>query len=196
MFANKRGSNMESVCPQCGSKFSYSIQYCEKCGYNLEKDKALHEQAQKSSSNQVSSSYALNNKYQGFIQIIAVIEVAFGLFATFIGLLLAIVAPFVPDIVKSSNTGSDAVQYSAQFLQFLSIMVFVLAVMILLVAGASIFFGYKLYRLENIGRFGSMVIASFALLGVPFGTIFGIISLVLLTRPETIVMFRERNRYV
>ena len=172
------------------------IQFCEKCGYNLEKEKALNEQAHSSSSSQKTSSYALNNKYQGFIQIIAVLEVAFGLFVTFVGVILALVSPFVPDLVKSSSTGPNAITYSDQTLQFFSILVFIIAVMILLVAGFSIYVGYKLYRLENIGRFGSMILACFALLGVPFGTIFGIISLVLLTRPETIEMFRERNRYI
>ena len=60
----------------------------------------------------------------------------------------------------------------------------------------TIYVGYKLYRLENIGRFGTMIVAAFALLMVPFGTVFGIIALVLMSKPETIELLRERNKYL
>ena len=207
MFANKSGVKMEknvTVCPQCGSQFSENVQFCDKCGFNIEKDKVINEQKRSFSPNTTAShstpsrsSNALNNKYQGYIQIIAVIEVAAGLFSLFLAVLLGAVAPFIPDFIKSSNANSETPYvYTQGMLDFFTVLVFVVAVIVLIVSVLTIYVGYKLYHLENIGRFGSMIIASFALLMVPFGTAFGIISLVLLSKSETIELIRERNKYL
>ncbi len=197
MFANKRGLKMLTVCPKCGSKFSETVQFCDKCGYNIEKDKALNEQKNSSSVKTTdASAHALNNKLQGYIQIIAVIEVAFGLFGVVMSALLGIIAPFVPEMIKSSQSASEGVVYSDKMLQFFTVLLIVIAVMILVISALAVFVGYKLYHLENIGRFGTMIFASFALLMVPFGTIYGIISLVLLSKPETIELLRDRNKYL
>ena len=73
---------------------------------------------------------------------------------------------------------------------------FVIAAFTLVASALIIFIGFKLYRLESVGRFGTLIIASVALLGVPFGTVFGILTLVLLTKSETMDIFRERNKYL
>lgn len=197
MFANKSGLKMKTVCPQCGSSYSESVQFCDKCGFNIQKDTLIQEQIKKSTAASPNASKTvLNNKLQGYIQIIAVIEVAIGIFGLFTSIILGIASPFIPDMIKSSSTTSDSVTYSTQMLQFFTIIGIILAVMILVISVLVIFIGYKLYRLENIGRFGSMIVAAFALLAVPFGTAYGIISLVLLSRPETIELLRERNKYL
>ena len=197
MFANKRGLNMLTVCPKCGSRFSESVQFCDKCGYNIEKDQALHEQKKDSAVKTATTSpNALNNKLQGYIQIIAVIEVAIGLFGIVMSALLGIIAPFVPEMIKSSQTSSEGIVYTDKMLQFFTVLLIVIAVMLLVVSVLAVFVGYKLYHLENVGRFGTMIFASFALLMVPFGTVYGIISLVLLSRPDTIELLRDRNKYL
>ena len=207
MFANKSDVKMEknvTVCPQCGSQFSENVQFCDKCGFNIEKDKVINEQKRSFNPNTTTSHStppaqfsALNNKYQGYVQIIAVIEVAAGLLGVFFAILLGAVAPFIPDFIKSSNANTEnPYVYTQGMLDFFTVLVFVVAVIALIVSVLTIYVGYKLYRLENIGRFGTMIVAAFALLMVPFGTVFGIIALVLMSKPETIELLRERNKYL
>ena len=191
MFSTSSDSKMVdglSVCPKCGSKFNYQAQFCEKCGANIEKQKVLNEQKNDYSANTKSG---LSNNLQGQIQIISVIEIAFGLVGILASIVIGIISPFMPDAIKYSNT--ESITYSNQFLQFLVVIMATLAVIMFIVSSAIVFVGYKLYKLENIGRLGSMVVSALSLLMVPFGTIFGIISLVLLTKPETIEMFKEKN---
>jgi len=197
MFANKSGLKMKTVCPQCGSSYSESVQFCDKCGFNIQKDSIIQEQKKSQTTASPNMNKTIpNNKLQGYIQIIAVIEVAFGLFGLFASIILGIVSPFIPEMIKSTPTSSDTVTYTNQMLQFFTIIGIVLAVMMLVISVLVIYIGYKLYRLENTGRFGSMIVAAFALLAVPFGTAFGIISLVLLSKPETIELLREKDKYL
>ncbi len=190
MFANESRTKMMTICPQCGSKFSESIQFCDKCGYNLEKEKVLKEQKQTAPSN---SHSPLNFKLQGQLQIISVIEIAFGIAGLVIGIMLSMLAPFIPDLIKSSP--SENMVYTTGMLQFFQGLALFVGVFTLLFSALIIFFGYKLYKLENIGRFGTMIVACFALLMIPFGTVFGALTLYLLTKPDIMEIFKDRNKY-
>ena len=188
MFSTKGKTNMSVVCPKCGSKFDYQAQFCDKCGTNIAKMSAIKEQ-----SNSSFAKAPFNSKLAGQIQIISVIEITAGIVGLFVGIILGISAPFISDIIKSRST--DGITYTTNMLNFFMIIGLVLAVLIAVISVLTIFAGLKLYRLENIGRFSSMIIASFTLLMVPFGTVFGIISLYVLTKPETIeLMSVDRPR--
>lgn len=199
MFAhpNKSEIKMSTVCPQCGTRFSEPVQFCDKCGANLEKEKVLQEQKQRQvtdSKFMSKSQNTANARLLGGIQIVSVIEIAIGLFGILTGIIMILLTPFVPDLIKSSP--SQGVVYTNSILQFFAGLVLVVGVFTLVVSVLTIFIGYKLYRLESIGRLGSMIVASFALLAIPFGTVLGILALYLLTKPETMELFRERNKYL
>lgn len=179
---------MQTVCPKCGSKFNYDVQFCDKCGANLEKVKSLNEQ--KNTLN--NSSVTPNNKYQGYVQIIAVIEITFGLVGLVAGLLVVMISPFIKDIILSSPNAEQTVTYSNGMYQLFTGLLIFIAIIILLVSVSCIYFGYKLYNLESKGRFGSMIIASLSLLAIPFGTVFGIIALVILNRSEAIQLLSHK----
>lgn len=182
---------MVVVCPKCGSKFNYQAQFCEKCGANIEKQKVLNEQKINYSTK---TKTGLNNNLQGQIQIISVIEIAFGLVGILTSIILGIVSPFIPEAITYSNT--ESITYSSSFLQFLVVLIATVAIITFIVSVLIVYVGYKLYKLENIGRLGTMIVSSLALLMVPFGTIYGIISLVLLTKPDAIELFNEKNKNI
>jgi len=189
MFATSSEKKMITVCSKCGSSFKEEVQFCDKCGSNIEKEKIIKEQTH---NNQQLSTSQLNNKLQGQLQIIAVIEIAFGGFGMFLGLLMAIMAPFMPEIANTNPTET----YSAQMLDFFTVLVGTLAGIILIVSASAVFVGYKLYRLENVGRFGTLIFASLSLIMIPFGTVYGVICFYLLSKPETIELLRNRNQYL
>lgn len=199
MFAhpNKNGIKMSTVCPQCGTRFSEPVQFCDKCGANLEKEQVLQEQKQKPAFKSKPMNETQNNsnaRLLGGIQIVSVVEIAIGILGILTGVIMVILTPFVPDLIKSSP--SQGVVYTNSMLQFFAGLVLVIGVFTLVVSVLTIFIGYKLYRLESIGRLGSMIIAAFALLAIPFGTVLGILALYLLTKPETMELFKERNKYL
>ena len=188
LFATKKDGNMQTVCPTCGSKFDYDVQFCDKCGANLEKKRLINEQKKE---NVNSTAKSLNTNYQGYLQIISALEIAFGIFGVVSGLLIALIAPFLKDIITSSP--NQTVIYTSGMYQFFTVLLLFIGVLVLIVSGCAIYFGYKLYRLENSGRFGTMILSCFALLAFPFGTVFGIISLILLNRPETIQLLQTKK---
>ena len=194
MFATKSNKNILTVCPVCGSKYSDSLKFCEKCGANLEKEKALKEQM---TTFKNTTYEPLNSKYQGYIQVIAVMEVTVGVIALLIGFLLGVISPYITDLISTSSSGSNAgTVNSASVVRLMEMVFLTIGVSSIIFGVFAIYFGYKLYKLENVGRFGTLVVSSLLLIFIPFGTIFGIISLVLMSRPETIDLIRERNRYL
>lgn len=66
----------------------------------------------------------------------------------------------------------------------ISVLVFVIAVVCLIYAFACILSGKRLLQYQNSGRVGTMVIGVLNLFNFPFGTIFGIAALYVLSQPE------------
>ena len=193
MYSSVKGTtNMTFACSNCGTVFKDKVEYCEKCGTNLMKEEILNKQKSQSSTKNPSE---LNNKLQGQIQILAVIEIAFGIMGIFAGLITAFLSNFIVDIINTGNIESGAT-LPANFPTFINIILITSGIFILVFSSVAIFFGIKLYNLQHNGRFGTMVIASLLLVMVPFGTIFGVISLVLLNDPKTIQLIRDRNNYL
>ncbi|MFX0086056.1 MAG: hypothetical protein ACFFAU_10290, partial [Candidatus Hodarchaeota archaeon] len=67
---------------------------------------------------------------------------------------------------------------------FLSVLLFFIALIVLAYAFAAILCGKRLLQYQNSGRIGTMVIAALNLFNIPFGTIFGVAALYVLSQPE------------
>ena len=120
---------MSTVCPNCGTKFDYQAQFCDKCGVNIEKERLLSEQKKQSV---FPSSNVLNNKLQGYVQIVSVLEIAIGLMAFFMALLMALISPFMKEIILSSN--NDNVTYSNSMTQFITSILLVMALILFIIS--------------------------------------------------------------
>ena len=191
MFASQSSENkMSSVCSNCGTAIDRGDQFCDKCGFNLEKDRVLNTQKQ---SHPVTPEMTLNSQLQGYIQLISVFEIVIGFIALFIGVLLIVISPGLSSLIITSSEGSPNFFGSTRF--FETIFIFTGSA-ILAFAAIALYSGFSLYNLKNSGRFGTLAVSCLMLILVPFGTIFGIISLLVLSKPETIELLRERNRYL
>jgi MFS family permease len=189
MFTTKNQAN-NYRCVTCGSSYKEPIEFCEKCGSNQTKEKLIKEQKKV---NIFASEQNLNNKLLGQIQILAVLEIAFSLLGLFMAIFAGVASFYIRDIARlSSNSEFDFIGATS----LLQVMLLMVGAGLLLGSLVGLVSGYKLYYLNNSGRFGTLVLSSLILIVVPFGTIFGIISLVLLNKPETIELLRERNRYL
>ncbi|MFX0152604.1 MAG: hypothetical protein ACFFAJ_17605 [Candidatus Hodarchaeota archaeon] len=71
-----------------------------------------------------------------------------------------------------------------ELIPFLAVLLGGIGVICFVYAFVSILSGKKLLQYENSGRIGTMVIAALNLLNFPFGTVFAIEALVVLSRPE------------
>lgn len=75
------------------------------------------------------------------------------------------------------------------FNTFITTVLIFVAVMMLCYGMASVFFGTRLLQRKNSARIGTMITASLNLFWLPFGTLYGIAALYLLTRPDVEQMF-------
>jgi hypothetical protein len=123
--------------------------------------------------------------YKGYIQILGVVEIVFGVLALLIGFLILALAPLMYYIVRSGIL--EDVESQAMLLKvapFISVILGGVALLILAYAVVSIISGKRLMKYENSGRIGTMVIGALNLFNIPFGTIFGIAALYVLSQPE------------
>jgi hypothetical protein len=168
-------------CSKCGSVVSSEDVFCASCGAELTVRKA---------GSYVAESSRLNS-FRGYIQIIAIVEIVFGVFALLIGLLLACISPLIYYVLSTEAIDFRAMDVEVEnpallhkILPFVSVLIFIIALVILLYAFVSIISGKRLLQYENSGRIGTMVIAVLNLFNFPFGTIFGIAALYVLSQPE------------
>jgi exosortase/archaeosortase len=116
--------------------------------------------------------------------------IVFGVFALLIGLLLAAVVPLLFYLIRSDVLEFDTdMSMLLRIAPFISVILFVIALLFLLYAFVSILSGKRLLQYNNSGRVGSMVIGSLNLLNFPFGTIFCIASLYILSQPEVVQLY-------
>ncbi|MFX0125260.1 MAG: zinc ribbon domain-containing protein [Candidatus Hodarchaeota archaeon] len=163
-------------CSKCGSVVGSEDLFCASCGAEL---------AVRKKSPYVAESSRLNS-FRGYIQIIGVVEIVFGVFALLIGLLLTCLVPLIYYLLRS-----EAVEFEVEnpelfykIVPFISVVLFVVALICLLYAFVSIISGKRLLQYQNSGRIGTMVIAALNLFNFPFGTIFAIAALYVLSQPE------------
>ncbi len=179
----------KNICQNCGAIGAIDDLFCQECGSKFViQDKSVY--------------YDSNSRvreYKGYIQIIGIIEAIFGVFAMFIAGLLILVAALLPVIATSETfmSENEAMTWhpilpgsegqignsSGIFLFVLLVLGFV-ALFILAYGILAIINGRRLMSYRRSGHSGSMVISVLSLLAMPMGTIFGIFSLYILTRPE------------
>ncbi|MHA2244905.1 MAG: zinc-ribbon domain-containing protein [Candidatus Hodarchaeales archaeon] len=150
-------------CSKCGSVIGSEDLFCQSCGSKL---------AVRQPSSFVSSSPRLDS-FRGYIQILGVVEIVFGIFALLIGFLIAAVVPLIYYLIQS-----DVIEFETdssmlpRIVPFISVILFGVALLILVYAFVSILSGKRLLQYKNSGRVGTMVIGALNLLNFPFGTIF------------------------
>ena len=163
------------ICPSCNSKIKKGSSFCHECGYDLKINQTKNNLIEVSK----------QDEYIGYIQITSVIEIAIGILISILGLIILIFG-----FIASGATFRS--EYSQYFVNYLQIIISLIGVLLILFGLAAIYFGVKLFQLTQIGRIGTLLIASLLLIFIPFGTIFGIFSLYLLIQPKTIEIFRKK----
>ncbi|MHA1971343.1 MAG: zinc-ribbon domain-containing protein [Candidatus Hodarchaeales archaeon] len=160
---------MSWPCPKCGNEIKKGDNFCPSCGYELKNKKKMYQPS-------ITRKLA---EYRSYIQILGVIEIAFGIFAVLIVplmLLFFFIMP-VPEIAGIS------------YLSFLPFLLILVSLIVLPYGIFSINFGRKLLSYKESGRTGTMIIGALNLIFIPFGTVFGIAALYILTRPEVEPLF-------
>ena len=188
MYSTKSTDNQidyrsaSKYCSKCGAVVGSEDLFCASCGAELA--------ARKPRSYDVVESSRLNS-YRGYIQMIGVVEIVFGIFALLIGLALTCIVPLIYYLLSSEAIDFNAMDVEIdnpvlfhKLLPFVSVVVFIIALVFFVYAFVSIISGKRLLQYQNSGRIGTMVIAALNLLNFPFGTIFAVAALYVLSRPE------------
>ena len=168
-------------CSKCGSVVGSEDMFCASCGAELTVRKT---------GSYVAESSRLSS-FRGYIQILGIVEIVFGIFALLIGLVLVCIVPLIHYVLRTEAIDFRSMDVEIEnpallnrILPFISVFIFILALVFLIYAFASIISGKRLLHYENSGRIGTMVIAALNLFNFPFGTIFGIAALYVLSQPE------------
>ncbi|MHA1975988.1 MAG: hypothetical protein ACW98F_19965 [Candidatus Hodarchaeales archaeon] len=177
----------KKICQNCGSPGDGDDLFCQECGSKFSSYKYSDKLSPKSRV----------KEYRGYIQIIGIVEAIFGVFAIFIAGLLALIAVLIPlffsdetlvsmpDLFDGmSSMPSGSMENSYGIFLFVMILLGFVAIFFLIFGILGIINGRRLLNYQKNGHSGSMLISVLSLLAMPIGTIFGIFSLYVLTRPE------------
>ena len=124
---------------------------------------------------------------EGHVKVVGGLQVVLSLFMLLGGAAVIFGGAFSADAVR--NEGNEPV-LAAMMESFLTVLGFVMLVLAAIgIAGA-----IGLFLHAPWGRAMSFVFAGVSLLSLPFGTAFGIYALVVLTKPETAVLFANDPR--
>ena len=165
------------ICPECTAKVKKGAKFCQECGFEL----------QENPTKKLLTEVSKQDEFIGYIQITSVIEIALGSLIALLGLLIVIFG-----LVASEDAFKT--EYALYFVNYLKIVLLILGFLLILLGCISIYFGSKLFQLQQIGRIGTMLVGSLYLIIPPFGTVFGIFSLYLLIKPQTIEIFRAKAK--
>ena len=136
MFTTKseiknNSSPVSRACSNCGSLVGSSDLFCHSCGSKL----ALPLTPKVGSSSRVQD-------YRGYIQLIGVVAIVFGIFALFIGLILVLVVPLLEYALQYEPEAS----VPPEVLPFLSTLLVGIAVVCFVYAFVSILSGKRLMQ--------------------------------------------------
>ncbi|UCE13018.1 MAG: zinc ribbon domain-containing protein [Candidatus Heimdallarchaeota archaeon] len=161
-------------CPNCGEIVKTNEFFCQRCGTAL-----------------TSPQRPRTKEIKGYIQIIGTVEIVFGIIGILFGFILLLFAFFVPYLVGTDSfvsNGPSSVDPTVLG-GFLGILAGFLAIVGMIFSNAAIVSGVRLMQYKNSGRIGTMVIGAFSIFIFPVGTIFGVIALYILTKPEVEPLF-------
>ncbi len=182
----------KTLCPNCGTVIFPEDQFCSSCGHSLVLKPPTEERPSIEPSRpiQLSPPTPTSNidELKSHVQIIAIVEIVFAVIAIIVGIFSFVAAVFVPILIASEDPKVGNPDYSGTdptiIAVFVGIFIFIFAIMAIIVGIMGITYGRKLMNYEKAGRFGTMVIAAIHLIIIPFGTIYGVAALYVLTRPE------------
>lgn len=178
---------MSTVCPNCGDNVEAMAQFCSSCGTDLSGKivTAKKSTRQPVQFTQHTAPYAgsSTNNFKAYIQVIATLEIVFGIFALFVGMLMILLSSVIDELLAQES------DIPAGLNEFVGTLLVFIAIVFLTYAVTSIVFGVGLFRYKNYGRVGTMVIGALNILNFPFGTIFGLATLYVLTLPEVEQLF-------
>ncbi|MFQ5979979.1 MAG: hypothetical protein ACE5OZ_17750 [Candidatus Heimdallarchaeota archaeon] len=160
----------KTYCPHCGTLNFPGDQFCATCGKSI---------AEEPSSPVASSSRI--SEYRGYIRVVGTVEVVFGVLYAVLGVFTLLAAIFVTYVIGEGESGQSGGYVLGAFV---GAMILVVAIMFLALGIYSIKSGKQLIEFRESGRTGTMIVAAINLINIPFGTIFGIAALYVLTRPE------------
>lgn len=162
-------------CPNCGEVAKPNEFFCQSCGTAL-----------------TSPQRPRTKEIRGYIQIIGVVEIVFGIVGLLVSALFGFFAAFIPALMAEGvfdSPEADSALTSQTITTFLAVFIAFIAIVFVVFSIAAILSGIKLMQYKNSGRIGTMIIGAFSLFVIPVGTIFGVAALYILTKPEVEPLF-------
>lgn len=177
-------------CSNCNYYNKPGSQFCESCGSALKVSTTMPNQSVASGQRHILVANPDTNSMEkitpnSYIQVIAALEIVFGFCFLFLALIIGLVSQLLIEILRSEGE-----QLPAGLENFAQMILFILALFLFAYAIASIYFGIRLLQEKSSGRIGTMIIASINLAWIPFGTLYGLVALYLLTRPDVEQRYR------
>jgi len=172
-------------CSNCGAVLDEDGKYCARCGVAARIHKS-HKDVNLATSETNKQEYNYS-RYKGNVQIIAILEAASGIIILLGSLLLGVVLVNIPKIMNFVEVQDP------EFWRVWPIansFLWVLLIVLVIYGILNILLGVSLYKFNSFGRIGTMINGALGIFNVPIGTLFGIASIYLLTRPEADVVFK------
>lgn len=172
-------------CSNCGAELDEDSKYCARCGVA-----AKNYKSQENTYFTKPGGYKQENNYssyKGNVQIIAILEAASGIIILLATLIFGVILVNMPKIMNYVDV------HDPEFWRIwplASSFLWVLLIILVIYGIVNILLGVSLYRFNSFGRIGTMINGALGLFNVPIGTLFGIASIYLLTRPEAEVVFK------
>jgi len=160
-------------CPNCGELAKPNEFFCQSCGTALTRPDRPR-----------------TREIRGYVQIIAVVEIVFGIVGLIGSAFIGFFAAFIPALMTEGVFETDSPALTSSTLTtFVAVFIGFLAIVLVIFSLAAIISGIKLVQYKNSGRIGTMIIGAFSLFIIPVGTIFGVAALYILTKPEVEPLF-------
>jgi hypothetical protein len=176
---------LDVFCANCGALLEEDGKYCSRCGTQAKAYKS-----QEFINPKETGTYKPEHNYssyKGNIQIIAILEAAYGILVLLGAVVLGLVLVNIPKIMNYVDVQDpDFWKIWPVANSFL----WVILILLIIYGIFNILAGVSLYRFNSFGRIGTMINGALGILNVPIGTIFGVASIYLLTRPEADVVFK------
>ncbi|MHA2337606.1 MAG: hypothetical protein ACXACX_09890 [Candidatus Hodarchaeales archaeon] len=172
-------------CANCGALLEEDGKYCSRCGTQAKVHKSQESMNLKETgTHKPEYNYS---SYKGNIQIIAILEVAYGIIVLLGAVVLGVVLVNIPEIMSYVDVHDPAFW---KIWPVASNFLWVILIVLVIYGVFNILAGVSLYRFNSFGRIGTMINGALGIFNIPIGTIFGIASIYLLTRPEADVVFK------
>ncbi|MFX0113266.1 MAG: hypothetical protein ACFFB3_01835 [Candidatus Hodarchaeota archaeon] len=186
----------KTLCPNCGTPYFPEDQFCSGCGDPIPKTPPSSRTSSSSLGVPIHStpfaSQARGEEIKGYVQIIGIVEIVFGALsligAVFIGIAGFYIHRFITE-ADTADSGTTSTVDTSTVASFATILFFAIAALLLAYGVLAIVSGKRLLEYRASGRMGTMIIGALSLISFPFGTIFGIAALYVLTRPEAEPLF-------